>query len=440
MVALDADGRPNFSLLQDRAGLRGLGAATGCRGTGAMRPSEVERAAIPIVYMAFDLLHLDGRSLLQVPLEERKRALRQLLRPHPLVRYASHVPGDGIAFTQAATEQGLEGVVAKRRFDHYDPGRRSRDWLKIKLRLEQELVVVGWLPGRGSSAALGSLVVAVHDDGRFRHAGQVGSGISEASRRNLLAELQPIRRPDSPLDPVPRLPDARWVEPRLVIRAEFAEWTTDGLLRQAAFKGIELGKDAAWVVRERARPVARVVVPARTSTRKRSDHLNTSVVAASPAEFAALEALDRDGAWSVAGHELQLTNLDKVLFPADGPGAALTKRDLIRYYVSIGPTLVPHLADRGLTLQRFPDGIGKPGFWQKDLPRHTPSGSPVGRIQGTRATRRMQWLTGWQPSPGWRRRPRSSSIRGPRASMHRTARPTRSSTSTLGPIRPSQRF
>ena len=373
VVALDADGRPDFSLLQDRTGLRGLEAATGRRATDAARPSEAERAAIPIVYMAFDLLHLDGRSLLDVPLEERKRALRQILRPHPLVRYASHVSGDGIAFTQAAAAQGLEGVVIKRRFGRYDPGRRSRDWLKIKLRLEQELVVVGWLPGQGSSAALGSLVVAVHDNGRLRHAGQVGSAISDATRRNLLAELEPIRRPDSPLDPVPRLPDARWVEPRLVIRAEFAEWTTDGLLRQAAFKGIELGKDAALVVREQARPVARIVARARPSTRERSDHLNTAVAAASPAELVALEALGRGGAWSVAGHELQLTNLDKVLFPANGPAAALTKRDLIRYYVSIGPTLVPYLADRGLTLQRFPDGIGKPGFWQKDLPRYAPS-------------------------------------------------------------------
>ena len=372
VVALDADGRPDFSLLQDRTGQRGLEVATGRRGADSRRPSLVARAAIPIVYMVFDLLHLAGRSLLDVPLEERKRTLQRILRPHPLVRFATHVVGDGAAFAMAAAEQGLEGVVAKRRDSRYDPGRRSRAWLKVKLRLEQELVVVGWLPGQGSSLDLGSLVVAVNDSGRLRHAGQVGSGISESMRRTLLAQLEPIRVPDSALDPIPRLPDARWVEPRLVIRAEFAEWTTDGLLRQAAFKGIELGKDAASVVREPARPVARIVARARPSTRERSDHLNTPVAVASPAEMAALETLGRDGTWFVAGHELQLTNLDKVLFPAAGPAGALTKRDLIRYYVSIGPTLVPYLADRGLTLQRFPDGISKPGFWQKDLPRHAP--------------------------------------------------------------------
>ena len=378
VVALNEDGRPDFSLLQDRTGLRGLEAATRRRSRDARRSNEEERGAIPIVYMAFDLLHLDGRSLLEVPLEERKRALQRVLRPHPLVRFASHVAADGVAFTRAAADRGLEGVVAKRRLSRYEPGRRSRDWLKIKLRLEQELVVVGWLPGQGTSAELGSLVVAVHEDDRLRHAGQVGSGISEAARRRLLAELEPIRVPVSPLDPVPRLPEARWVEPRVVIRAEFAEWTTEGLLRQAAFKGIELGKDAAAVVREQAQPLARIIDRPRSArsapSRRGSDASGSdAVVAASVAELAALDQLARGGAWTVAGHELQLTNLDKVIFPAAGSLVARTKRDLIRYYATVGPTLVPHLAGRGLTLQRFPDGIEKPGFWQKDLPRHAPS-------------------------------------------------------------------
>ena len=375
VVALDAKGRPSFSLLQDRTGLRGLEAATGRRALDAPRPSDEARAAIPIVYMAFDLLHIDGRSLLEVPLEERKRVLRQILRPHPMVRYAAHVVGDGVAFTQAAAEQGLEGVVAKRRSSRYDPGHRSRDWLKIKLRLEQELVVVGWLPGQGSAASLGSLVVAVYEDGRLRHAGQVGSGISEAARRALLAQLEPITREESALDPVPRLPGARWVEPSLVIRAEFAEWTTDGVLRQAAFKGIEIGREASSVVREQARPIARVATRTRppTSSGKVAEPGEVAILAASAAELSALETIGREGIWAVAGHEVRLTNLDKVLFPADGPVPAQTKRDLVRYYVSIGPALVPHLANHGLTLQRFPDGIGKPGFWQKDLPHHAPS-------------------------------------------------------------------
>jgi len=374
VVALDPEGRPDFSLLQDRTGLRGLEAATGRRSPDGPRITAEERKAIPLAYMVFDLLHLDGNTLLDVPLEERKRLLRRVIRPHPMVRYAAHVVGDGDAFVRAAADRGLEGVVAKRCASRYEPGKRSRDWLKIKLRREQELVVAGWLPGKGSAGELGSLIVAVNADGRLRHAGQVGSGFSSTMRRQLLDALRPLRRDASPLDPVPRLPDPRWAEPRIVIRAEFAEWTTDGLLRQAAFKGIEVGKEPGAVVREEAMPAPRVVARAPSASRsKRSDHLNTAIVKASPEELAALAAMDRDGIWQVAGHELRVTNLGKILFPAADGHAALTKRDLIRHYVSVGPILVPHLAGRGLNLQRFPDGTGKPGFWQKDLPGHAPS-------------------------------------------------------------------
>jgi len=374
VVALDPEGRPDFSLLQDRTGLRGLEAATGRRSPDQPRLTADERKAIPLAYMVFDLLHLDGSSLLDVPLEERKRLLRRVIRPHPLVRYAAHVVEEGEAFVRAAADRGLEGVVAKRRASRYEPGKRSRDWLKVKLRREQELVVAGWLPGKGNAGDLGSLIVAVNAEGRLRHAGQVGSGFSATMRRQLLDALQPLRRDASPLDPVPRLPAARWVEPRVVIRAEFAEWTSDGMLRQAAFKGIEVEKEPADVVREEAMPSARVRVRALSAARsKGSDPLNGSMVEATAAELSALDAMEREGHWQVAGHELRVTNLGKVLFPAADGHPALTKRDLIRHYVSVGPTLVPHLAGRGLNLQRFPDGIGKAGFWQKDLPGHAPS-------------------------------------------------------------------
>ena len=264
VVALDDEGRPSFGLLQERTGLAAMEVASRRRANHRRRTAE-ERIAIPVAYMAFDLLHLDGRSLIDVPLEDRKRLLAHVLRPHPIVRAATHVVGDGEAFMHAAAERNLEGIVAKRRDSRYEPGRRSRDWLKVKLRREQELVVVGWLPRQGSVNDIGSLVVAVNADGALRHTGQVGSGLDQRTRRELLAALEPIRRGTPPLDELPRLPEARWVEPRLVIRAEFAEWTTDGLLRAPAFKGIEPDRDPASVAREDAVPVARIVQRARAS-------------------------------------------------------------------------------------------------------------------------------------------------------------------------------
>jgi bifunctional non-homologous end joining protein LigD len=355
VVALDRQGRPRFSLLQDRTGIR-----TG-RVAGSKRPGP----AAPIVYQAFDLLHLDGRSLLDVPLEERKRLLRSRLREHPLVRYAGHVEADGDAFFDAAGVQDLEGIVAKLRRSEYEPGRRSRAWLKLKIRQEQEVVVVGWLPGQGSHTDLGSLILAVRSGDQWVHAGQVGSGLDARTRRDLRLALDELARPDTPLEPAPRLKGARWVEPRLVARVEFAEWTADGLLRQAAFKGLESGRDPREVRRERPVETSRVTAAAEEAA---------EAAAPPPAgdEIAALQAIEREGTWTVAGREVRVTNLDKVLFAGRDGEPDLTKRDLMRYLVSVAPILVPYLDGRGLTIQRYPNGIGQKGFWQKDLPKHAP--------------------------------------------------------------------
>jgi len=355
VVALDEEGRPRFSLLQDRTGIR-----TG-RVAGSKRPGP----PAPIVFQAFDLLHLGGRSLLDVPLEERKRLLRSRLREHPLVRYAGHVEADGDAFFAAAGAQDLEGIVAKLRRSRYEPGRRSRAWLKLKIRQEQEVVVVGWLPGQGSHVDLGSLILAVRSGDRWVHAGQVGSGLDARTRRDLRGTLDELASAESPLDPAPRLKGARWVEPRLVVRVEFAEWTADGLLRQAAYKGLEAGRDPREVRRERAVETSRATAAAEEAA-------GPPQPVQAGDEIAALEAIEREGTWAVAGREIRVTNLDKVLFTGRDGEPDLTKRDLLRYVVSVAPILVPYLDGRGLTVQRYPNGIGQKGFWQKDLPKHAP--------------------------------------------------------------------
>ncbi len=356
VVALDEAGRPRFSLLQDRTGIRADRAA------GSKRPGK----PAPIVYQAFDLLHLDGQSLLRVPLEERKRLLRSRLRAHPLVRYAGHVDGDGTAFFDAAREQELEGIVAKLRGSPYEPDRRSRSWLKLKVRREQDVVVVGWLPGQGTHTQLGSLIVAVRSGDQWVHAGQVGSGIDARTRKELRGRLDTMSRTESALEPVPRLKGARWVEPKLVARVEFAEWTADNLLRQAAYKGLEPDKSPRSVRREREVATVRARAEAERATSPEPTTAADDVVAA-------LDALETEGTWVVDGHEIRVTNLDKVLFTGRGDEAPVTKRDLLRYHVAIAPTLIPYLDGRGLTVQRYPNGIEQKGFWQKDLPSHAPA-------------------------------------------------------------------
>jgi bifunctional non-homologous end joining protein LigD len=360
VVALDEEGRPRFSLLQDRTGIR-----TG-RAPGSRRPGE----PAPIVYQAFDLLHLDGRSLLGVPLEERKRLLRSRLREHPLVRYAGHVDADGEAFFAAARQQGLEGIVAKLRRSPYEPGARSRAWLKLKARREQEAVVVGWLQGQGSHRDLGSLILAMRVGDRWVHAGQVGSGLDARTRRELRAGLDEISRDSSPLDPVPRIKGARWVEPRIVVRVEYAEWTADNLLRQAAYKGVEPDRDPRTVRRERAVDTGRAVGQAEAAVPSPPAAAGAGLEV--DADLARLDAIEREGTWEVGGREVRVTNLDKVLFPGRDGEAPVTKRDLLRYHRRMAETLIPYLDGRGVTVHRFPNGVEQKGFWQKDLPTHTP--------------------------------------------------------------------
>ena len=189
VVALDENGAPDFSLLQERISeLRSGGRQA--------RPG-------PLVYQPFDLLYHDGRSLLEVPLESRKRLLKTVLREHPRVRFASHVDANGLAFHAAAKERGLEGIVAKLRTSRYEPGRRSNAWLKIKIRPEQELVVGGWTPGEGNARDLGALAIGVYEDGALRYSGKVGSGFTGATRKRLLERLGPLVGDDPPFDPHP---------------------------------------------------------------------------------------------------------------------------------------------------------------------------------------------------------------------------------------------
>jgi bifunctional non-homologous end joining protein LigD len=239
VIALDDRGEPDFALLQAR--IKG-------KGTGA-EPT-------PFVYEVFDLMWLDGKSLLDEPLEDRRRVLAGALRADPRVRLSEHIEGDGIAFFEAARARSLEGIMAKDRRSRYEPGKRSMAWQKVKIRPEQELVVGGMTRGTGKAVELGALLVGFYEDGALRYAGKVGAGFNDAIRAELLSKLEPLVVDLPPFAVPPPRPVSRsaiWLRPDVVIRAEFAGWTGDGLVRQAAYKGFDLGKDPRAVRREVAR-------------------------------------------------------------------------------------------------------------------------------------------------------------------------------------------
>jgi bifunctional non-homologous end joining protein LigD len=229
IVALDAAGRPNFGLLQDRMHVR--------------HPTPELQARIPVSFYAFDLLHLDGRSLLAAPYDERRARLAELEPAGRALVPPSFPDVDGVQLLEIARGHGLEGVVAKRRAARYEPGRRSPAWVKTALVRTLEVLIGGWTPGEGRRArTFGSLLLGAHGaDGRLRYLGHVGTGFSDAALDQLTGRLRPLLRRTSPFDEtVPREHArlARWVEPVLVGEVEYRLITRDGRLRHASWRGL----------------------------------------------------------------------------------------------------------------------------------------------------------------------------------------------------------
>ena len=232
IVAFDQEGQPSFERMQDRF---------------HRSPEELarHRGRVPVQFLAFDLLWLDGEALLELPLVDRWARLAEVLVEGTDVRLSQAVSGRGEAFFAQVKGLGLEGVVAKRLASPYRPGTRSPDWRKVKAVRRQDCVIVGWTRGKGGRAAtLGSLMLAVYDGGRLRYAGNVGTGFTHAFLERLLPELEKreVGEPPVEVPPDPRLRGARWLRPELVCEVEYVAWTDDGRLRAASFKGIRTDK------------------------------------------------------------------------------------------------------------------------------------------------------------------------------------------------------
>ncbi|HZU73512.1 MAG TPA: non-homologous end-joining DNA ligase [Acidimicrobiales bacterium] len=240
VVAYRADGRPSFELLQQRMNVG--------------RPTPALIGRVGVCYVVFDVLHLDGRSTMALPYQERRALLEGLGLDVDRWQVPRAHRGDGAGLLQATRDRGLEGLVAKRLDSAYEPGRRTRSWLKVKNFRRQEFVVGGWLPGEGTrQGQIGALLVGYHDPEGLRYAGRVGSGFTDAELTRLRKLLQALVRPTSPfLAPLPpevaRL--GRFVEPDLVAEVAFSEWTAGGTLRQPSYKGTRDDVEPAAVVRE----------------------------------------------------------------------------------------------------------------------------------------------------------------------------------------------
>jgi bifunctional non-homologous end joining protein LigD len=293
------------------------------------------------VYWVFDLLFLDGHDLRDEPLTARKAALQRLLkgqRRNGPIRYADHFDEDGPVIFKHARNLGVEGIVSKRRNAPYRSG-RSDNFVKTKYHNAQEVVVAGFTPSTAIPNAIGALTVAFHEDGKLRYAGRVGTGYTQKTARDLWARLNALRTDRAPIA-VPkdeRRKNVIWVKPELVVETEFRGITYDGLLRQAAYKGLREDKPAREVVREMPVNSDPVPMARRQPVRK------------SPAQN------------EVAG--IRLTHPDRVYWADVG----VTKQDLAAYYVNVWNLMAPQLVERPLAIVRCPDGTGGECFFQKHI-------------------------------------------------------------------------
>ena len=239
IVAIDAQGRPSFELLQQRMGLTA--------------EADVRRKMVdvPVTYMVFDAIWLDGQPLTGEQYQRRRTLLEELGLAGPHWQTPAYQVDHGQALLQTSREKGLEGLIAKRLDSVYELGQRSGAWLKVKHRLRQELVIGGWLEGEGRRRGLpGALLVGYYQDGRFVYAGKVGTGFTDATLARLHASMQPLERSAPPFEVGKPPSRAHFVEPKLVAEFQFSEWTRAGELRAPSFKGLREDKDAREVVRE----------------------------------------------------------------------------------------------------------------------------------------------------------------------------------------------
>jgi bifunctional non-homologous end joining protein LigD len=348
IIVLDASGRPSFNALQNRAQLK----------TG--RECAAADATHPAVFFAFDLLHFAGVDLRKAVYTDRRRYLLQCVMPSSLVQRV-HATDDGVSLNGAAIASGFEGVVGKRKDSRYEAGKRSPSWLKVKPTMSADFVIGGYTQGKGARGTLGSILVGYWDKGKLRFASHVGSGFDERKLAEMKERLAPLKTTAMPFEAKPEMNGPTvWVEPKVVAEVCFHSWTEDGHLRAPVFMRVRDDLDPRKVQKSRSRAGG-----------------NPAAEAARGGTSDVVEQLDRakgDFTLVVEGHKIKLSNLSRVYWPEDKSlqQPALTKRDLLRYFAQVSPYILPHLADRPLTMIRMPSGIQGQRFFQKHWEQEKP--------------------------------------------------------------------
>jgi bifunctional non-homologous end joining protein LigD len=385
IVALDANGEPGrFQNLQGRMHVLD-------------EPTVMQLAAeVPTAYVVFDMLVDDDELLTGEIWDDRRKRLERGFKKAPastkrVVRLSNYAESSPVEMLDEAHERRWEGVMAKRRDAKYEPGRRVRSWVKLKLENQQEFVVGGWTEPRNSREHFGTLLVGYYDGGKLVYAGHAGGGFSSRMLAEIGAKLKKIERKSSPFSTTPDTNErAHWVEPKYVAEIKFNEWTAGGHLRQPIFLGLRDDKDPLEVRKE---PLAGKVKGGQKGGQENGQRIGqkggqkgagkavkTAAVGKTPAGVLAQLREDPKAANVTlkidAASSLDVTNLGKVYFPV----SKITKGRLLEYYAEVSPYLLPALDGRPLVLKRWPNGIEASAFYQQKAPDKIPDGADI-RVQ-----------------------------------------------------------
>jgi bifunctional non-homologous end joining protein LigD len=363
VVAMDESGKPSFQRLQQRGKLT--------------RSLDIRQATIenPVTFFAFDLLAAEGYDVRSLPLLTRKGLLRKLLPPAGAIRFLDHFEGDGELLYQQVQKLGLEGIVAKRADSAYRAG-RSPCWLKIRTRLSDDFVVVGFTASKGLRTGFGALLLGQYVKGTLVYSGRAGTGFSDKQLSEVRVRLAANRRDGPPCDgPIPQEKGITWTEPLLVCEVEFTEWTEERLLRQPVFLHFRDDKKPEECVRAAGQ---------RGSGAENGAERVTEAGVRSAIENAESAASRPDAPQP----RFEFSNLEKVFWRHEG----YTKGDLIEYYREISPWILPYLKDRPVVLTRYPDGIDGKSFFQKDAPEFVPGWIRTERMWSEQAEREIDYF------------------------------------------------
>ncbi|MCQ6958417.1 DNA ligase D [Mucilaginibacter aquariorum] len=360
IVVLNADGKSDFSAIQNWQ----------------------RRKDGQLVYNVFDILWYEGRDLRELPLTERKAILEAVLPADETIKLSKAFDVNGIEFFQAAEKAGIEGIMAKKADSAYTAGDRSKEWLKVKVERRQEVVIGAFTRNAGTEKLFSALAIGVYEKGVLRYIGKVGTGWSEKKQKEMMAQFEPLITEVCPFDVEPDVDEPSqfrprrlgakpfWLKPELVCEVNIAEITSDGKVRQASFKGMRSDKNPKDVIIE---------VPAdTTATVAKMDETSELIITKTNRKKAMNKTIKPEASFldpekdsqtvKVNGCPLTFNHLSKVYWPEDG----ITKRDMFNYYDQVAEYMVPYLKDRPMSLNRFPNGIHGPSFYQKNVKDKVP--------------------------------------------------------------------